>query len=96
MLVVGVDNMIWSAGLGARILFFLPMSTLASLGRNGRCHLLPPCITRRNYVNRLGTWNVRGLNGTVKREEVVDNFREGKFELLASMETKFKGNGEVS
>ena len=48
------------------------------------------------YVNHLGAWNVRGINGTAKREEVVDVFREGKFELLALTETKLKGNGEVS
>ena len=47
-------------------------------------------------MNRLGTWNVRGINGTVKRKEVVDIFRERKLELLALTETKFKGNGEVS
>ena len=41
------------------------------------------------------TWNVRGINGTTKREEVVDVFREGKFELLALLETKLKGNREV-
>ena len=32
----------------------------------------------------------------LKREEMVDVFREGKFRLLALMEIKFKGNGEVS
>ena len=31
----------------------------------------------------LGTWNVRRINGTPKREEAVDVFREGKFKLLA-------------
>ena len=36
------------------------------------------------------------INGTVKREEVVDDFRKGKFELLALTETKLKGNEEVS
>ena len=35
-------------------------------------------------------------NGTAKREEVVDVFRKGKFELLALIEAKLKGNGEVS
>ena len=39
------------------------------------------------------TWNVRGKDGIVKREEVVDVFRKGKFELLALTETKLKGNG---
>ena len=37
-----------------------------------------------------------GINGTAKREEVVDVLREGKFELLALTKTKLKGNGEVS
>ena len=36
------------------------------------------------------------MNGTAKREEVVVVFRKGKFELLALMETKLKGNEEVS
>ena len=80
--------MIWGAGLGARTLFFLPTSASASLGRSGRCRRLPPLIIRRNNVNRLGTWNIRGINGTAKREEMVDIFREGKFELFALKETK--------
>ena len=33
---------------------------------------------------------------TTKREEVVDIFKEGKFELLALTETKLKRKGEVS
>ena len=40
--------------------------------------------------------DIRGINGTAKREEVVDIFREGKFELLPLMETKLKGNGDIS
>ena len=32
---------------------------------------------------------------TTKREEVVDIFKKGTFNLLALMETKFKGEGEV-
>ena len=47
-------------------------------------------------MNCLGTQNVRGINGTAKREDVMDIFRKGKFELLALTETKSKGNGEVS
>ena len=38
----------------------------------------------------------RGKNETTKREEVVYVFREGKIELLALTETKWKGEGEVS
>ena len=37
-----------------------------------------------------------GINGTAKREEVVDISREGKFDWFALMEVKLKGNGEVS
>ena len=36
----------------------------------------------------LHSWNIRGLNGSAKREEVVDAFRKGKFELLALKYTK--------
>ena len=54
------------------------------------------CITRRNYVNSLSTWNVRGINGTAEKEEVVNIFKEGKFEFLALTETKLKRNEEVS
>ena len=32
----------------------------------------------------------------MKREEVVDVFKEGKFKLLALTETKLKGEREVS
>ena len=32
----------------------------------------------------------------MKREEVVDTFKKGKFKLLALTETKLKGKGEVS
>ena len=88
--------MVWGPVLGARTLFLLPKSVPASLGRSGRYRRLSPCITRRNYVNCLGTQNVKGIKDTTKREEVVDISKEGKFELLALMETKLKGKGEVS
>ena len=88
--------MVWAAGLGVRTLFLLPTGASACLGKNGRYRRLPLRITRRNYVNRLGTWNVSGMKDTTKREEVVDIFREGKFELLALTETKLEGKGEVS
>ena len=87
--------MVWGSGFGARILFPLPTSSSASLEQSRRGCQLPPCITRQNYVNRLGTWNVREINGTAK-EEGVDIFREGKLQLLALTETKLKGYGEVS
>ena len=41
-------------------------------------------------VNRMSTGNVRGVNGTANREEVVDVFRKGIFEFLALIETKLK------
>ena len=88
--------MVCGVVLGACTLFLLPTSASASLGRSGRYRRLPPCITRRNYVNRLGTWNVKGINDTTKREEVVDIFKKGKFKLLALTEMKLKGNGEAS
>ena len=44
----------------------------------------------------MGTWNVRGINGIANREEVVDIFRNGKFEFFVLTETKLKINGEVS
>ena len=65
-----------------------------NLGRSGRCRRLLPCITWRKYVNCLITWNVRGINGIAKRKEVMDIFKEGRFELLALTETKLKGNGD--
>ena len=43
-----------------------------------------------------GTWNVRGMNGTTKREEVGDVLKEGKLELLPLKETGLKGKGDVS
>ena len=72
------------------------MNASTCIGQSGSCRRLPSCITREIYVNPLGTRNVRGINGTTKREELVDIFREGKFELLALMEMKLKGNGELS
>ena len=80
--------MVWGAVAWPRTLFLLPTSSSASLRRSRRY--------RRNYVNRLGTWNVRGINGTAKTEEVADVFKEGKFDLLALTEMNLKGKGEVS
>ena len=45
-------------------------------------------------MNRLGTWNVGGMNKEDKRSQVMDVFRRGRFDLLALTETKLKGNGE--
>ena len=91
-----VDPMVWGEVLGARTQFLLPTSSSVNLEGSGRYRRLPPCITPRNYVNRLSAWNVRGVNGTVKRGEEVEVFREGKLELYALTEIKLKGNGEVS
>ena len=63
---------------------------------SGRYRQLPPCIIRGNYVNRLGTWNIRDINDTTKRDDLVDIFKKGKFKLLALTETRLKGKGEVS
>ena len=87
--------MVWGAVLGTRTLFLLPTSASPSLGRSERYRRLPPCINLRNYVNRLDTWNVRGINDTAKREEVVEIFKKGKLELLDLTETKLKGKGEL-
>ena len=57
---------------------------------------MSPTPALYNCVNRLGRWNVRGINRTAKREEAVDVFRKRKFELFALTETKLKENGEVS
>ena len=66
------------------------MSTSLSFGQERRHDRLSPCIILQNCVNWLGTWKVRGINGAVKKEEVVDVFRTGKFKLLALMEKKLK------
>ena len=72
------------------------MNASTCIGQSGSCRRLPSCITREIYVNPLGTRNVRGINGTGKREEVIFVFRKRKFELLVLTKTKLKGNGEVS
>ena len=91
MRVVRVDHMVWGAMLGVCTLFLLPTSASAILGRSVKYRRLQPCITRRNYINHLGTWNVRGINEIAKREEVVNAFKEEKLQLLALTETKLKG-----
>ena len=50
---------------------------------------LQPYITWQNFVNWLGTWNVRGDKRIAKRE-VVNVFRKEKFRLR-----QLKGNGGV-
>ena len=44
-------------------------------------------------MNRLGTWNVGGMNKEEKRSQVMDVFKSGRFDLLALTETKLKGSG---
>ena len=39
---------------------------------------------------------MRGINDTKEREEVVDIFKKGKFDLLALTKTKLKEEREVS
>ena len=46
-------------------------------------------------MNCLSTWYVRGMNWIVKKGEVVDGFRNEKFELLALNNMKIKRNGEI-
>ena len=53
-------------------------------------------VSRRSCVIWFGTWNVKGINGIIKREEVVDVFRKRKSGLLAFTETNFKGSGDIS
>ena len=45
-----------------------------------------------NTSNR--KWNVRGINGVTKRNEVVDALRKDKFKLLAVIERNKMGDGE--
>ena len=45
-------------------------------------------------MNRVGVWNVRGIGEDEKREEVVNVFKEGRFDMLALNETKLRGKGE--
>src|SRR5678815_1041459 len=80
-------------GLAAHYHLSLARIANASLGE-GRDRRKRPSIFRRNCMNRMGTWNVRGINVEEKRREVMDVFRKGKFDLLTVTETKMKGNGE--
>ena len=96
MVVIGVDHVLSGSWLGAWPCFFFPTSASSSLERSGRSSRFQPCITQRNCVKRLDTWNVREINGTAKMEELVNAFRKVKFELLALTEAKLKGNEEVS
>ena len=68
----------------AHTLYLLILSTSCNLGWDGRHFRIPPCL------NLLITWSIRGINGNVKREKLVDVFRKGK--LLALSEAKLKGN----
>ena len=90
----------WPYGVGCRVRESHPVSSSYEL----RAHQLaldgaggvadsPPCINRRNYVNRFGTWNVKGINGTAKWKEVVDIFKQERFQLLALTERNWKGMG---
>ena len=44
----------------------------------------------------MSTWDVREINELEEKEEVVDIFRKGNFELFDLTKTKLKRNGEVS
>ena len=43
----------------------------------------------------MGIWNVRGINGIIKRD-IGRCIRKGKFELFVLTETKLNRNKEVS
>ena len=89
MRVVRIDHMVWGSVLGSRTLFLLPTNASASLERS-------EMYSSAKLCQRLGTYKVIGINETTKREEVVDTFKKGKFELLALTEVKLKGKGEAS
>src|SRR5678816_1312064 len=79
-------------GLAAHQLFSFARNANAWL-REGRDRRKRRSIFRRKCMNRMDTWNVRGIN-VEKRRKVMDVFRKGKFDLLAVTETKMEGNGE--
>ena len=47
-------------------------------------------------MSLLGIWNVRGINGIAKREEMVDLSKKLKFELLVVSEPKIVENGDIT
>ena len=54
-----------------------------------------PALYNYETVNHLGTWNVRGINGAAKREEVLDVFKRKKVRVacLDGDEIKRKRRG---
>src|SRR5678816_3426857 len=81
-------------GLAAHQLFSFARNANAWL-REGRDRRKRRSIFRRKCMNRMDTWNVRGINVEEKRREVMDVFGKGKFDLLALTETKMEGKGEI-
>ena len=69
------------------------MTALVRLDWGRRRSQLPPRVAWRKCVNRLGTWNVRGINRIGMREEVVNVFKKGKFEFTCTDWNKLKGVG---
>ena len=69
-------------GLACRVKGSHPVSTSyeRSDGAGGIADSHP--VYLGGTVNRLGTWKVRGINDTTKKEEVEDVIKKGKFELL--------------
>ena len=57
---------------------------------------IPTLYNSVKLCKPFGYMECKRNKGTAKREEGMDVFREGKFELVTLMETKLKGNGEVS
>ena len=50
----------------------------------------------RKCMNRMSAWNVGGINVEEKRREVMDVFRNDKFDSLAVTETKMKETVKMS
>ena len=89
--------MVWGAILRVRTLFLIPIRASASLGRSVSYRRLPPCITWVSYINSLGTLNLRGINDTTKRDEVVDIFKIRKVHIacLDGDEIEREGRGNM-
>ena len=62
-----------------------PMSASISLGLGWSYGRLPSLVTRRNYVNRLGTWNVRRINDIIAGVQDIKRSRSGVALLLSDV-----------
>ncbi|CAG9823965.1 unnamed protein product [Phaedon cochleariae] len=50
-------------------------------------------INNKKNICKLGTWNIRSLNG--KEIELISEFEKAELEILVIPETKKKGNGTM-